>query len=95
MNDIDLAEGFITLQNSFKTLEELKKKKDDIVGSQKLFNLPITTFPEIKKRIKNIIMVVIKIKIIKIIIIIKILMIIVYSVSKMLKLLVIKKYSSF
>ena len=49
MNDIDLAEGYTTLQNSFKTLEELKKKKDDIVGSQKLFNLPITTFPEINE----------------------------------------------
>ena len=49
LNDIDLAEGYTTLQNSFAVLEELKKKKDDIVGSQKLFNLPITTFPEINE----------------------------------------------
>ena len=49
LNDIDLGEGYNTLQESFKTLEELKKKKDDIVGSQKLFNLPITTFPEINE----------------------------------------------
>ena len=47
LNDIDLPTGYTILMESYEKLNELKQRKDDIVGSQKLFNLPITTFPEI------------------------------------------------
>ena len=49
LNDIELGVGYKILLESNEKLALLKKRKEDIVGSQKLFNLPITTFPEINE----------------------------------------------
>lgn len=53
LTDVTLKEGYEILQNSKESLKILKQKKEDIVGSQKLFNLPITTFPEINEMIEE------------------------------------------
>ena len=53
LTDVDLASGYQILLTSMETLNGLKQRKDDIVESQKLFNLPITTFPEINEMIEK------------------------------------------
>ena len=50
--DVDLPTGYKILQETNQKLQLLKQRKEDIVGSQKLFNLPITTFPEINEMIE-------------------------------------------
>ena len=50
--DIELSAGYKVLLETNETLKQLKQRKDDIVESQKLFNLPITTFPEINEMIE-------------------------------------------
>ncbi|MCQ2815655.1 MAG: hypothetical protein MJ252_00165 [archaeon] len=53
LSDIPLDQGYEVLLKSREKLKQLDARKKDIVDSQKLFNLPITTFPEINEMIDS------------------------------------------